>query len=56
MGNTSRAGGERLQRPDPSGQERALEPDSMPNIPMALFLYAVPAMELRANDIALFFF
>lgn len=38
------------------GQQRALEPDSMPNMPIVLFLYAVSAMKLRANAIALFFF
>lgn len=37
-------------------QQRALEPDSMPNMPIALVLYSVSAMKLRANAIALFFF
>lgn len=45
-----------MRRPHLSGQERALEAYSMSNMPMALLLYAVSAMKLRANDIALFFF
>jgi hypothetical protein len=40
----------------PSALERALEPDSMPNMLMVLVLYTVSAMKLRANDIVLFFF
>lgn len=38
------------------GQQRALEQDSMSNMPVALVLYTVSAMKLRANTIALFFF
>lgn len=38
------------------GQQRALEPDSMPNMPIALVIYAISAIKLRANVVALFFF